>query len=86
MVQALGFFWPVAREGAELLYQFEAPYIVDGGKFQRAFASWTSTPHREGIRHTLDWYRDIVHTEQAGKIYAWWQEVLRYGETPRISR
>ena len=86
MVQMLGLFWPVAREGAELMYQFEAPYIVDGSKFQQAFGTYTPTRHRDDIQSTLEWYRHKLSLEQTERKNAWWREVLRYGETSQIRR
>ena len=55
--KALGLFWPLAREGAEMVYQFERPFVVDSGKYASAFDASGATPYREGIRRTLDWYR-----------------------------
>ncbi len=46
-----------AREMGELLYEFEEPLILDGGKFARAFPSFWYTPHTEAIRRTLEWFR-----------------------------
>jgi nucleoside-diphosphate-sugar epimerase len=56
-VKALGLFWPLAREGAEMVYQFERPFIVDSSKYKHAFGEATVTPYREGIRQTVGWYR-----------------------------
>ncbi len=55
-VRALGLVSPVAREGAEMIYQFEMPFVVDGSRFLRAFGAKT-TPVEEAVRSTLDWYR-----------------------------
>jgi nucleoside-diphosphate-sugar epimerase len=57
MVRLLGFFNPVLRELGELLYEFCAPYLIDGSKYLRAFGG-TPTPHREGLRRTVAWYRE----------------------------
>ena len=78
-IRALGLLSPVAREGAELVYQFEAPYVVDGGKFRRAFGG-AATPHREGIRRTLAWYR---RQAAAGIALPSWRDLLRQGRSPR---
>ena len=40
----------------EKIFQFEAPFIVDHGKYERTFGAET-TPLREAIRQTLDWFR-----------------------------
>ncbi len=58
-VKALGLFWPLAREGAEMVYQFERPFIIDSSKYKHTFGKGAVTPYREGIRQTIDWYRSI---------------------------
>lgn len=55
--RALGLISALAREGAEMIYQFEAPFVVEGSRFAREFGA-IPTPHVEAIRSTLDWYRD----------------------------
>jgi nucleoside-diphosphate-sugar epimerase len=57
IVKTLGLFWPVAREGAETVYQFEKSFVVDGGEYRRAFGGYEATPYHEGIRQAIDWYR-----------------------------
>ncbi|MBD1842658.1 hypothetical protein H6F89_04380 [Cyanobacteria bacterium FACHB-63] len=57
VVKALGLFWSLAREGAEMIYQFEQPFIVDGSKYQSTFGTAVVTSYQEGIRQTIDWYR-----------------------------
>ena len=49
-------FVPVVRELAELLYQWEKPYVFSHAKFERAFGA-DVTPHREAVRRTVDWFR-----------------------------
>lgn len=56
LVRALGLFSPIMRELAEMLYEWERPYVVDHSKFERAFGAPT-TPHREAIRETVAWFR-----------------------------
>ena len=56
LVSLLGIFDPMMRELPEILYQSEEPFVVDHGKYERTFGAST-TPHREAIRKTLDWYR-----------------------------
>lgn len=46
-------FSPMVREGLEVLYQFERPFVVDAGKFEKAFGRRV-TPHREALRQTLE--------------------------------
>jgi nucleoside-diphosphate-sugar epimerase len=57
VAKALGLLWPLAREGAEMVYQFERPFVVDSGKYASAFGGSGATPYRDGIRRTVDWYR-----------------------------
>jgi nucleoside-diphosphate-sugar epimerase len=56
MVAGLRLVSPVAREGAELLYQFEQPFLVDDSAFRAAFTT-RATGWDEGIAATLAWYR-----------------------------
>ncbi|APR85122.1 Nucleoside-diphosphate-sugar epimerase [Minicystis rosea] len=55
---ALGLFVPIMRELAEMLYQWERPYLFDHGKFDKAFGAGQFTPHREAVRETVQWFRD----------------------------
>jgi len=57
LVSLLALFSPMMRELKEMLYEFEEPFIVDHSKYERAFGSDT-TPHREAIRQTLEWFRE----------------------------
>jgi len=41
----------------EKFYQFERPFVLDGSKYRRTFGGYEATPYREGIRQTIDWYR-----------------------------
>jgi nucleoside-diphosphate-sugar epimerase len=59
VIRALGLVNPTMRALAEQLYQSERSFIVDHGKFARAFDTET-TPHREAIQRTLDWYRSAA--------------------------
>jgi nucleoside-diphosphate-sugar epimerase len=54
---ALGLVWPVAREGAEMLYQFRQPHTLDATAYRSAFGPGKVTTYQEGIARTLDWYR-----------------------------
>jgi nucleoside-diphosphate-sugar epimerase len=59
MLRTLGVFSPVIREVAEMSYEFEGPYLVDGSKFTRAFG-FTPTPHRQALTETIAWYRTYM--------------------------
>jgi nucleoside-diphosphate-sugar epimerase len=53
---ALSAFMPLMREIVEMRFQWDRPYLVDHGKFAAAF--WdNATPLEQGLRATLDWYR-----------------------------
>ncbi len=52
---------PVARLGAELVYQFEQPFVVDSTRYAKAFDSEPATPYRDGITRTITWYRANAH-------------------------
>ncbi len=51
-LRALGAIVPLARDGAELIYQFEQPFVVDGSATAEAFGV-TPTPYLHGVRATL---------------------------------
>ncbi|MGE5619970.1 MAG: NAD-dependent epimerase/dehydratase family protein [Sphingomonadaceae bacterium] len=52
-----GLLIPDAGEMTEILYQFEKPMVLDGGKFSRAFPDFRYTPHEEAVAATLEWFR-----------------------------
>ena len=56
LVRMLGLFNPLLREVAEMLYEFNEPFVVDSSKFVQAFGD-IATPHREAVRQTLEWFR-----------------------------
>ena len=58
-IRLMGAVNPTMRSMSEVLYQSETPWTVDHHKFERAFGA-SPTPHREAIRATLSWYRDIM--------------------------
>jgi nucleoside-diphosphate-sugar epimerase len=80
LVRTLALVWPVARMGAELIYQFDRPYVVESEKYQRAFGG-TPTPYQEGIRQTLSWYGQLLSDEATRPQGSWWGEVWRYGRS-----
>ena len=55
VIRLAGLFDPVLRELPELAYEFTAPFILDGSRYQAAFGG-SPTPHRDALRATLDWY------------------------------
>lgn len=56
VVRAMGWFNPTMREVAEMLYEFEEAFVVDHSKYEAEFGAKV-TPHRDGVRRTLEWYR-----------------------------
>ena len=58
---------PLARQGADMIYQFEQPFIVDGARFRTAFGD-IATGYSDGIGRTLAWYRQAPR-----------RSVLRFG-------
>ncbi|WP_424446348.1 NAD-dependent epimerase/dehydratase family protein [Microbacterium sp. CH-015] len=54
--KALGLVWPLAREGAEMIYQFEQPFVIDASDFTTRFEA-NPTPYAESVRITANWYR-----------------------------
>lgn len=54
--RTLGLVWPVAREGAEMLYQFRQPHVTDATDYITAFGPGQVTPYEQGIARTLRWY------------------------------
>lgn len=57
LVRGLGLAMPIMRELAEMLYEFEEPFVVDHGKFARAFGDH-ATPLRQAIGATVAWYQE----------------------------
>ncbi|KRE58369.1 NAD-dependent epimerase/dehydratase family protein [Paenibacillus sp. Soil750] len=65
MVTMIGLFHPMLRELKEVLYEFEHPFILDHSKFEAAFGPQTTTPHVEAIKHTLQWYKEMMQEQRA---------------------
>jgi nucleoside-diphosphate-sugar epimerase len=56
MMSIGGLFIPAAKESLEMMYEFEAPFIIDSSKFENTFGM-RATPMREAIKETVAWYR-----------------------------
>lgn len=56
MMALAGLFIPEAKESVEMMYEFEKPFIVDSGKFERAFGM-KATPMQTAIKETVAWYK-----------------------------
>jgi nucleoside-diphosphate-sugar epimerase len=63
MTRLAGVFVPYIREVGEVLYEFQAPYVVDWSKFQRAFGPFTPTPHPEAVARTVEWFKEYDASE-----------------------
>lgn len=58
LMTLIGLFDSTMRDlKKEKLYQFESPFVADHSKFVQTFGNGT-TPHKEAIQQTLDWYRN----------------------------
>jgi nucleoside-diphosphate-sugar epimerase len=55
--RVLGAVSPLVRQGAEIVYQFEQPFVVDGSRFTAQFGDLPVTPYRRAIGDTVRWYR-----------------------------
>ena len=61
MLTLLAVFVPIMREIKEMSFLWDRPYVVDHSKFENAF--WGDfTPLDEGLKRTLEWYREKVVT------------------------
>jgi nucleoside-diphosphate-sugar epimerase len=55
-VRVAGVLNPRVRESAEMLYQWERPFVVDASKFQGAFGPFEPTPHQPAVAATVAWF------------------------------
>lgn len=65
LVTVMALFSPMMRALKEQLYQFERPFVMDSGAFERAFGV-QATPHDDAIRETVRWYRELYGAPPAG--------------------
>lgn len=56
MMRIGGLFIPEARETVEMLYEFEAPFVVDSSRFEQTFGM-QPTPIDTALERTIAWYR-----------------------------
>jgi len=56
-VTTIGLLNPRLRGAAEVVYQYEEPFIVDHSRFQQVFGG-EATPLRDAIRATVAWFRE----------------------------
>ena len=60
ILKTLALVNPMLREVAEMLYEFEEPFIVDHSRFERTFGNH-ATPLQEAIHATVEWFRTYEH-------------------------
>ncbi len=65
MIQAMGVLTPAAKELAEVLYEFETPTLMDGGKLAQTFPEFHYTPHEAAISQAVDWLREYLAARPA---------------------
>ncbi len=58
MVGLLGLFMPILREVAEMLYQWDEPFVADDAAFRARFGV-APTPPDEAARQTVAWARSL---------------------------
>jgi nucleoside-diphosphate-sugar epimerase len=63
-----GLFSPRTRELTETLYQWERPFLVDDGKWQRAFGPYQPVPLAEAVERTLAWFKARQVARRAGSV------------------
>jgi nucleoside-diphosphate-sugar epimerase len=56
MLRLVGLFDPAVRETAEMLYQWEQPFLVSDGAFQQAFGPQVPTPLDDAVAVTIEWF------------------------------
>lgn len=61
MLSLGGVFIPEAKETVEMMYEFEKPFVIDSGKFEKTFGM-KATPVRDAIRETVEWYKSHPQT------------------------
>jgi nucleoside-diphosphate-sugar epimerase len=55
--KVVGALVPDAKRLAQVLYQFEKPFVLDGSKLLRHFSGFEYTTHEIGIQDTVEWFR-----------------------------
>jgi nucleoside-diphosphate-sugar epimerase len=56
LMRTLGLFDPIMRELAEMMYQWEVPYVLDDSRFTRTFGI-AATPIDEAVAQVASWAR-----------------------------
>ena len=58
MIALAGITNSMAREFYEMIYLKTERLILDGTKFKKKFGTIPAAPYKDGIKETLDWFRD----------------------------
>jgi nucleoside-diphosphate-sugar epimerase len=66
-LQFIGLFNPLMSEMAEMAYEFEQPYIMDGSKFARSFGV-APTPLPDAVATTVAWFRERMGAAGRGQV------------------
>lgn len=56
MLHLIGFFNPSVKEVVEMLYEFEAPFVMDSSEMEKTFGL-KATPFEQRISETLEWVK-----------------------------
>ncbi len=65
LLRALGVVSADIRELAEMLYQFEAPFVMNSSRTE-SLLGLAATPLSEGANATVDWWRGLATDSSAG--------------------
>lgn len=57
VLRMMGLFVPAAGELVEMLYQWQAPFVLDDAKFRATFGGQATAPDR-GVEETVRWARE----------------------------
>lgn len=57
MLRLVGLFDPAVRETAEMLYQWEQPFLVSDDAFQQVLGPQEPTPLDEAVAATVEWFK-----------------------------
>jgi len=66
LFQGAGMFSPMIREMAEMVYQWQVPYVLDDSKFRTTFQQ-EPTPLDQAISEMVAWARDTYRKEPSSK-------------------
>jgi len=62
LFQVAGWFSPTMREVAEMIYQWQVPYVIDDTKFRTTF-NQEPTPLDQAVRDMVAWARETYRKE-----------------------